>query len=72
LRDGGESLARLSQYDRVCRAEFGARLRLNWLIRRLMYRPRLLSLAIQVLSRRQQLLDSLVNAVCLPRAVLQK
>jgi geranylgeranyl reductase family protein len=72
LRDGDESLARLSQYDRVCRAEFGARIRLNWLIRRLVYRPRLLSLAIGILSRRHWLLDSLVNAVCLPRAIFQK
>ena len=67
LRDGDASLARFSQYDGVCRTEFGARFRLNSLIRGLMYRPRLLSLAIRTLSRRPWLLDSLVKAVCLPR-----
>ena len=67
LREGNLSLVRLSEYDRACRAEFGARLRLNSLIRVLMYRPKLLSLAIRLLSRRKRLLESLVNAVCLPR-----
>ena len=67
LRDGHASLARFRQYDGVCRAEFGARVRLNSLILGLMYRPRLLSLAIRTLSRRPWLLDSLVKAVCLPR-----
>lgn len=70
LREGDVSLARLSQYDRACRAEFGARLRLNSVIRMLMYRPQLLSLAIRLLSSRKRLLDSLVNAVCLPRAAI--
>ncbi len=59
------SSLRLAAYDRACRAEFGARLRLNSLIRNVVYRPRLLSLAIALLSRRQRLLDSLVSAVCL-------
>jgi geranylgeranyl reductase family protein len=67
LRVGDESLARFSQYDRACRAEFGARLRLNSLIRVLMYRPKLLSLAIELLGKRKQLMESLINAVCLPR-----
>jgi len=68
LREGDVSPARLGQYDRACRAEFGARLRLNSLIRVLMYRPKLLSLAIRLLGSRQRLLETLVNAVCLPRA----
>jgi len=68
LREGNLSLARLSEYDRACRAEFGARLRLNSLIRVLMYRLKLLSLAIRFLGSRKRLLESLVNAVCLPRA----
>jgi menaquinone-9 beta-reductase len=67
LRDGNLSLARFSLYDRACRAEFGARLRLNSLIRVLIYRPKLLSLAIRLLGRRKQLMESLINAVCLPR-----
>jgi flavin-dependent dehydrogenase len=68
LREGNLSLARLSQYDRACRAEFGARLRLNSLMRILMYRPKLLSLAIRLVGQRKPLLESLVNTVCLPRA----
>lgn len=67
LREGNRSLARLSQYDRTCRSEFGARIRLNSLIRVLMYRPKLLSLAIRLLGSRKRLLETLVNAVCLPR-----
>jgi flavin-dependent dehydrogenase len=68
LRESNLGQARLSHYDRACRAEFGARLRLNSLIRFLMYRPKLLSLAIRLLGSRQRLLETLVNAVCLPRA----
>jgi menaquinone-9 beta-reductase len=67
LREGDESQARFRQYDRACRAEFGARLRLNAAIRVLMYRPKLLSLAIRLLGRRKQLMESLINSVCLPR-----
>jgi geranylgeranyl reductase family protein len=67
LRDGDESLARLRWYDRACRAEFGARLGLNSLIRVLMYRPKLLSVAIRLLGKRKKLMESLINAVCLPR-----
>ena len=69
IEEGNVSSARLAAYDRACRAEFGARLRLNSLIRNFVYRPRLLSLAVALLSRRQRLLDSLVSAVCLRRAV---
>jgi menaquinone-9 beta-reductase len=68
LREGNLSLPRLSQFDRACRAEFGSRLRLNSLIRKLVYRPRLLSLAIPLLSSQKRLLDRLVSAVCLRRA----
>jgi flavin-dependent dehydrogenase len=71
LREGDLSLARLSAYDRACRAEFGERLRLNSLIRVLMYRPKLLSLAIRLLGSRKALLESLVNAVCLPRGLVR-
>jgi geranylgeranyl reductase family protein len=71
LREGNLSMVRLSEYDRACRAEFGARLRLNSLIRVLMYRPKLLSLAIRLLGSRKRLLESLVNSVCLPRAAFE-
>ncbi|HYJ16162.1 MAG TPA: NAD(P)/FAD-dependent oxidoreductase [Candidatus Limnocylindria bacterium] len=69
IEEGNLSSVRLAAYDRACREEFGARLRLNSLIRYFVYRPRLLSPAIALLSRRQRLLDSLVSAVCLRRAV---
>ena len=65
IGDANLSPVRLAAYDRACRAQFGARLRLNSLIRGLVYRPRLLSLAIALLSRRQRLLDLLVRALCL-------
>ena len=65
MDEGDLSSPRLATYDRACRAEFGARLRRNSLIRNLLYRPRLLSLGIALLSRRQRLLDSLVSAACL-------
>ena len=71
LREGNVGLLRLSEYDRACRAEFGRRLRLNSLIRVLMYRPKLLSLAIRLLGSRKMLLESLVGAVCLPRAAFR-
>lgn len=71
LREGDLSSVRLSEYDRACRAELGARLRLNSLIRVLMYRPKLLSLAIRLLGGRKLLLESLVKAVCLPRGLMR-
>jgi geranylgeranyl reductase family protein len=71
LRADNLSSVRLSEYARACRAEFGARLRLNSLIRVLMYRPKLLSLAIRLLGSRKPLLESLVNAVCLPRGLVR-
>jgi menaquinone-9 beta-reductase len=67
LREGQLSLARLSQYDRACRTEFGARLWLNSLIRVQIYRPKLLSLAVRLVGSRKWLLETLVHAVCLPR-----
>jgi len=70
LREANLTPARLSHYDRACRREFRARLRLNALIRLLMYRPKLLSLATRHLGSRQPLLETLVNAVCQPRAAL--
>ena len=72
LAEGNVSSARLSEHERACRTEFAARLRLNAVIRDLVYRPRLLSLAIRFLGRRQRLLDSLVNAVCQRRAAFDR
>lgn len=66
LREGNVTPARLSQYDGACRTEFRARLWLNTLIRRLMYRPKLLSIAIRLLGIRKPLLETLVNTVCQP------
>jgi geranylgeranyl reductase family protein len=71
LREGDLNSVRLSEYDRACRTEFGARLRLNSLIRVLMYRPKMLSMAIRLLGGRKPLLESLVNAVCLPRGLMR-
>jgi geranylgeranyl reductase family protein len=71
LCEGNLSLVRLGEYDRACRAEFGVRFRLNSLIRVLMYRPKLLSLAIRLSGSRKLLIDSLVNAVCLPRELMR-
>jgi menaquinone-9 beta-reductase len=68
LVEGNLSSVRLSVYHRACRAEFANRLRLNAVIRNLVYRPRLLSLAIRLLNRRKRLLDLLLNAVCQRRA----
>jgi len=70
LREGDLSPARLRQYEGACRTEFRARLRLNALMRRLMYRPKLLSLAIRLVASRKPLLEPLVNAVCQPRAAV--
>jgi len=70
LREDRWTMSRLSSYDRACRTEFHARLRLNWLIRNLVYRPRLLSLAMPLLGSRKRLLDRLVSAVCLPGAAV--
>jgi menaquinone-9 beta-reductase len=64
LAEGNLSRARLSAYDRACRTEFSARLRLNSVIRNLVNRPKLLSLAIRFVGRQRRLLDSLVRAVC--------
>jgi menaquinone-9 beta-reductase len=66
LRDDHLAAARLAEYHRACRAEFGPRLRLNSLIRFLMYQPRLLSAALSLFGHRQRWLAALVTRVCLP------
>lgn len=72
LAEGNLSPARLSAYDRACRREFSARQRLNSVIRHLVYRPRLLSLAIRIVGQQRRLLDSLVHAVCQRRAAFDR
>jgi len=64
LGEGNLSSSRLSAYECACRTEFAARIRLNSVIRNFMYRPRLLSLALRFVGRRQRLMDWLVHAVC--------
>ena len=71
LGEGDLRSIRLSAYERACRAEFAARIRLNSVIRNLMYRPRLLSLALRFVGRRQRLMDWLVHAVCQRRAAFE-
>ncbi len=71
LADGRLSSVRLSAYQQACRAEFAARIRLNSVIRNLVYRPRLLSLAIRFVGRRQRLLDWLISSVCQRRAAFE-
>ena len=64
LGESDSSSSRLSVYERTCRTEFAARFRLNSVIRNFMYRPRLLSLALRSIGRRQRLMEWLVHAVC--------
>lgn len=71
LRAGDLSAPRLSPYDRDCRSEFGPRLRLNSLIRLLIYRPQLFTVALRLLGSRQRLLAAVLNAICLPRAAFE-
>jgi flavin-dependent dehydrogenase len=59
----------LSQYDRACRAEFGARLRLNHLIGALAHSSRLLAPLIRFLGRRSEILQMLVKTVCRGRCI---
>lgn len=66
LRQSNFTEVQLGSYDRACRSEFRARQRLNALIRNCIYRPGLLSLAVPLLRRQTQLLDSLISQVCVP------
>jgi geranylgeranyl reductase family protein len=59
----------LSQYDRACRAEFGARLRVNCLIGALAHRSKLLAPLVRFLGRRRKILRTLVNTVCRSRCI---
>jgi flavin-dependent dehydrogenase len=69
LRCGDLSIGRLADYQRRCQNEFRLRRRLNGLIRFFMYRPALLSPLIRACTKRQRLLETIVNAVCLPESI---
>jgi flavin-dependent dehydrogenase len=59
----------LGQYHRVCRTEFGAGLRVNYLIGALARRTKLLTPLIRFLGRRSEILRTLVSAVCRSRCI---
>jgi flavin-dependent dehydrogenase len=54
----------LVQYEQACRAEFGARLRVNSLIGAVARSAHLLPPLIRIAGRRGELLQTLVNSVC--------
>jgi flavin-dependent dehydrogenase len=66
LRRGNLAAAGLAGYERHCRATFRSRLALNSLIRFAIYRPALLDPFIRLSARNGRLLNSLVDAVCVP------
>jgi flavin-dependent dehydrogenase len=59
----------LRQYHRACRREFGAGLRVNYLIGALAHRTKLLTPLIRFLGRRNEILRTLVTAVCRSRCI---
>jgi menaquinone-9 beta-reductase len=56
----------LAGYERACRRAFRSRLALNSLLRFAVYRPALVDPLIRLSSKNGRVLDSLVDAVCLP------
>jgi menaquinone-9 beta-reductase len=69
LRDGRWNDRLLRQYERACRNDFSARLRLNRWIQFLMYRPSALGAVLRLFTEQRWMLDSLVRRVCLARMV---
>ena len=69
LHQGSRNNSLLRQYERACRNDFSARLRLNRWIRVLMYRPQLLGVTLRLFTEQRWILDSLVSRVCLARMV---
>jgi geranylgeranyl reductase family protein len=68
----GEALRQktsLRQYHRACRNEFGAGLRVNYLIGALAHRTKLLTPLIRFLGRRNEILRTLVSMVCRSRCI---
>jgi flavin-dependent dehydrogenase len=66
LRRGNLGAAGLAGYERDCRRAFRSRLALNALLRFAIYRPALLNPFIRLSAKNGRLLNSLVDAVCVP------
>ncbi len=66
FRRGNLLPAGLAGYERACRRAFRSRLVLNALMRFAVYRPALIDPFIRLSAKNGRLLNSLVNAVCLP------
>jgi geranylgeranyl reductase family protein len=66
LRRGNLGAAGLAGYERACRRAFRSRLALNSLIRFAVYHPALLDPFIRLSAKNGRLLNSLVDAVCVP------
>jgi flavin-dependent dehydrogenase len=66
LRRGNLAADVLAGYEHDCRRAFRSRLALNSLIRFAIYRPALLDPVIRLSAKNGRLLNSLVDAVCVP------
>jgi len=66
LRQENLAADALAGYERHCRATFRTRLALNSLLRFAVYRPALLDPLIRLSAKNGHLLNSLVDAVCMP------
>ena len=58
--------ADLAGYERACRRAFRSRLALNALLRFAVYRPAFIDPFIRLSAKNGRLLNSLVDAVCVP------
>jgi geranylgeranyl reductase family protein len=68
LLEGDLSARFLRSYEQKCNSAFRSRLALNSLIRFAIYRPALLDPLIRLSAKNGRLLNSLIDAVCLPEA----
>src|SRR5512135_402184 len=66
LRQGNLAAERLADYERHCSTSFRSRLALNALLRFAVYHPALVDPLIRLSANHGRLLDSLVDAVCVP------
>ena len=66
LRQKNLSANGLAGYERACRRAFRSRLALNSVLRFAVYRPALVDALIRLSAKNARLLDSLVDAVCVP------
>jgi geranylgeranyl reductase family protein len=67
---GNFSAAFLKRYELNCRREFRSRQILNSLIRFAIYRPRLVTRLTDGFGASERLLDALVGAICIPKAIV--